>query len=203
MSDVQTIEIFVETKTVIRLPQDRFTKEQFFEFCMLNNDLRIERLANGKIIVMAPTSVSTGGKNADLTIELGIWNKTKNLGKVFDSSTGFTLPNDAVRSPDVSWIRWERLNALDKSEQNKFAAICPDFIIELRSASDNLSELREKMVEYMENGCRLAWLVDPSKRQTMVYQPDGSVQVIPFEQKLDGMDVLPGFELVMGTIITD
>ena len=152
---------------------------------------------------MSPTTSTTGGRNANLFGELFIWNKKTNIGKLFDSSTGFTLPNNAVRSPDVSWVIWERWNFLSSTEQDKFAPICPDFIIELRSSSDNLSDLREKMEEYIANGCRLAWLVDPSRRQTMVYHPDGSITVVPFGQKLVGGEVLPGFEMVMDDVITD
>ncbi len=203
MSAAQTLEKATVGTTLIHLPGEGFNDAQFFEFCMLNNELRIERQASGKIIVMAPITTSTGGRNADIFGELIIWNKKFKLGRLFDSSTGFTLPNNAVRSPDVSWVKWERWNSLSKVEQDKFAPICPDFVLELRSDSDMLTTLREKMNEYIANGCRLAWLVDPSKQQTMVYHPDGSVEVIPFSEKLDGGEVLPGFEVVMGAIITD
>jgi Uma2 family endonuclease len=203
MSAAQIIEKPRKGTSVIHLPNGGFTDEQFFEFCMLNKGLRIERQANGKIIVMSPTTSLTGRWNARISGKLFNWNENFNLGEVFDSSSGFTLPNGAVLSPDASWISREHWDALDKNEQNKFASICPDFIVELRSASDKLNEVREKMEEYMANGCRLGWLVDPNKRQTMVYLPDGSVQVIPFEQKLNGGDVLPGFELIMDEVISE
>lgn len=180
-----------------------YSDQEFRDFCLLNRDLRIERLANGNINIMPPTHSSTGGKNANIFGEIFIWNKRNKLGKMFDSSTGFTLPNSAVRAPDVSWIEKTRWEALPQSEQDVFAAICPDFVLELRSSSDNLPTLREKMEEYMANGCRLAWLVDTLKRQTMVYLPDGSVQVVPFEQKLDGGAILPGLEIVMAEVLTD
>ncbi len=197
----QIIERPIDGKTVIQLPMAPFTEKEFFEFCLSNKELRIERHATGKITIMAPTSTSTGGKNANLTIELGIWNKQNKLGKVFDSSTGFTLPNGAVRSPDLSWISQERWNAIEKEAQDRFAPICPDFVVELLSSSDSLSQLREKMTEYIENGCRLAWLVDSVKGQTFAYHEDGSVDLIPFDQKLLGGQVLPGFELLMGEIM--
>ncbi len=203
MSAAQTLEKPSVGTTLIHLPGEKFSDAEFLEFCMLNQDLRIERHATGKIIIMPPTTATTGGRNANIFGELFIWNKKSNHGKLFDSSTGFTLPNSAVRSPDISWILWERWNALSKAEQDKFAPLCPDFVLELRSESDALAPLREKMNEYIANGCRLAWLVDPSKQQTMVYHPDGSVEVIPFSKKLDGGEVLPGFELVMEDVITD
>lgn len=203
MSAAQTVEKATVGITVIHLPGEGFNDAQFFEFCRLNNELRIERKANGKIIVMSPTSASTGRWNANISGELFAWNKKMNLGEVFDSSSGFTLPNNAVLSPDAAWIRSDRWKSLGKTEQHKFAPICPDFILELRSDSDVLTTLREKMNEYITNGCRLAWLVDPSKQQTMVYRPDGSVEVVPFSEKLNGGEVLPGFEVVMGEVITD
>ncbi len=186
----------------IQLP-NIFTKEQFAEFCILNRDLRIERLANGNILIMPPTHTATGGKNASIFGEIYLWNKKLKLGKMFDSSTGFTLPNTAMRAPDVSWIEKSRWESLSESEKNDFSAICPDFVLELRSTSDSLISVREKMEEYIANGCRLGWLVDAIKKQTLVYQPDGSVQVVPFDQKLEGGDVLPGLELVMAEVLAD
>jgi Uma2 family endonuclease len=202
MSTAQTIDTPVDFNTLVRLPI-RLTDEQFFEFCMLNRNLRIERLANRNITIMSPTTSLTGRWNARLSGLLFNWNETYALGEVFDSSSGFTMLSGAILSPDASWILQERWLALPKSEQNKFATICPDFILELRSSSDNIQDLREKMEEYIRNGCRLAWLVDPLQRKTMVYRQDGSVQVVAFDQKLEGDEVLPGFGLVMGDVITD
>lgn len=180
-----------------------YSDEEFKEFCLLNKKYRIERLPNGNIVVMQPTFTSTGGKNANIFGEIFIWNKQKGLGKMFDSSTGFSLSNNAVRAPDVSWIEKSRWEALAKHERDNFAAICHDFVVELRSNSDNLADLREKMEEYMANGCRLAWLVDTAQKLTMVYRPDGSVSVIPFNQKLEGGEVLPGLELIMDEVLED
>jgi len=180
-----------------------YSNEEFKEFCLLNKKYRIERLPNGNIVVMPPPFTSTGGKNASIFGEIFIWNKHKRLGKMFDSSTGFSLSNNAVRAPDVSWIEKSRWEALAKHERDDFAAICPDFVVELRSSSDNLAELREKMEEYMANGCRLAWLVDTAQKQTMVYRPDGSVSVVPFNQKLEGAEVLPGLELILEEVLED
>lgn len=180
-----------------------YTVSEFKEFCLLNKNYRIERLANGNILVMPPTHTATGGKNASIFGEIFIWNKASQLGKMFDSSTGFTLPNQAIRAPDVSWIEKSRWDALPQSERDDFAAICPDFVVELRSNSDNLLALREKMEEYIANGCRLAWLVDTYQKQTMVYSPDGSVLVVPFAQVLDGGTVMPGLQLTMAEVLAD
>ena len=180
-----------------------YSDKEFLEFCLLNKDLRIERLANGNILVMPPTHTDTGAKNASIFGEIFIWNKKSQLGKMFDSSTGFTLPNKAVRAPDVSWIEKSRWDALPQSEREDFASICPDFVLELRSASDTLPNVREKMDEYIANGCRLAWLVDLNQQQTLVYSIDGSVRVVPFDQKLDGGEVMPGLELTMADVLAD
>lgn len=176
------------------------SKEEFYEFCLQNADLRIERDANGQIEIMPPTTSETGQFNAELTGELFIWNKQAKLGKVFDSSTGFTLPNGAERSPDAAWIsngRWEALSAKDRQT---FARITPDFVIELRSINQNLSTLRQKMGEYMSCGCRLGWLIDPQNRRTYVHLENGDIQTLGFDTPLSGGDVLPGFVLRLGEI---
>ncbi|MBL7825223.1 MAG: Uma2 family endonuclease [Saprospiraceae bacterium] len=189
------------THAPILLPETGFSDVQFYEFCNLNKDLRIERQANGQIIVMSPTSSITGNRNFNLALELGFWNRQIQLGLVFDSSSGFTLPNGAVRSPDVAWIKKDRWEMLPQSEKERFAAICPDFIIELRSESDTLSELQQKMEEYIDSGCLLAWLVDPQTRTTTVFESGSAPVVVPFEEKLSGGKALPGFELVVAAVI--
>ena len=136
-------------------PAIRLTDEQFFEFCQLNRDLRIERTATGDLQIMSPTGSETGGANFDLIIELGIWVRKDGTGKGFDSSTGFTLPNKAERSPDAAWVTLERWNALTSEQQEKFAPISPDFVVELRSPSDSLKTLFDKMQEYIDNGVKL------------------------------------------------
>jgi Uma2 family endonuclease len=177
------------------------SREEFYEFCVENHQLRIERNANGQLIIMPPTTSETGHRNFEISIEIGIWNRRCKLGVAFDSSTGFTLPNGAERSPDTAWIRQDRWDALPKSEQKKFAKITPDFVVELRSENQSLSELREKMDEYMEAGCRLGWLVDPQKRRTYVYAENGDIQTIKFEEVLSGGEVCPGLEIIMAEII--
>ncbi len=175
------------------------TDEQFYQFCLLNAELRIER-ANQYIIIMPPTNSETGNKNFKLNGELYAWNKQHKLGAGFDSSTGFKLPNGSDRSPDAAWIRQDRWDALPEALRQRFAPIAPDFVAEIRSGDQDMATLKDKMEEYIENGCRLGWLIDPKNRKTMVYLENGDIQTIPFDTVLNGGDVLKGFELKMADI---
>ncbi len=176
-------------------------REQFLQFCLVNPNLRIERDAHRQIIIMAPTSSETGRFNAEISAEIVLWNRLSRAGYVFDSSTGFTLCNGAERAPDTAWIARERWDALPPEQQQAFAPITPDFVLELRSRNDNLSALQAKMGEYMACGCRMGWLVDPTNRQTLVYLPDGSATAVPFNQLLSGAEVMPGLEVRMGALL--
>ena len=176
------------------------TDEEFFQLCQNNRDLRFERTAAGELIIMPPTGSDTGNRNFDIAVELGIWNKQTKLGKGFDSSTGFKLSNGKDVSPDVAWIKKERWHSLTPEQQNKFAPIAPDFVIELRSASDNLKLLQEKMPEYIANGVKLAWLIDRKQRQVFIYRPNCIVQELDNPQTLTGEDILPGFVLDLSEI---
>lgn len=170
--------------------------EEFFNFCKQNPALRLERDHNKQIFIMAPTTTYTGGLNADITTELNLWNRKSKKGKVFDSSTGFTLPDKAVFSPDASWISNEKMNLLTEKQKEKFAPVCPDFVIELKSKSDNLDTLKNKMLKWIENGTRLAWLIDPTNKQVFIYRADDSFEIIKgFNNKLSGENILPGFKL--------
>ncbi|MDQ3805919.1 MAG: Uma2 family endonuclease [Acidobacteriota bacterium] len=171
------------------------TEDEFFEFCRVNRDLRIERSAQGELIIMPPTVFETGGQNAEITMQLRQWAKKDGTGMTFDSSTGFTLPNGAVRSPDASWIKKERAKALTKEQRKKFAPICPDFVIELRSKTDTLKDVKEKMREYMENGAQLGFLLDPKTKRVHVYRPGGRVEVLENPKTVAADPVLPGFTL--------
>lgn len=175
--------------------------EQFFQMCQKNSNYRFERTASGEILIMPPTGSDTGNRNFDLVVELGIWNKQTKLGKGFDSSTGFTLPNGAKRSPDVSWVKIERWNALTSEQQEKFAPICPDFVVELRSVSDSLKDLQEKMQEYIENGAQLGWLIDRKNKRVEIYRPDKDVEILDNPTNLSGENVLPGFVLNLQQIM--
>ena len=177
------------------------TDEQFFQMCQKNRDYRFERTASGELLIMPPTGSDTGNRNFDMVVELGIWNKQTKLGKGFDSSTGFTLPNGAERSPDASWVKIERWNALTPEQQEKFAPICPDFVVELRSRTDSLKELQEKMQEYIENGTELGWLIDRKNKRVEIYRPGKDVEVLDNPASLSGENVLPGFVLDLQQIM--
>jgi Uma2 family endonuclease len=177
------------------------TDEQFFQMCQKNRDYRFERTASGELLIMPPTGSDTGNRNFDMVVELGIWNKQTKLGKGFDSSTGFTLPNGAERSPDASWVKIERWNALTSEQQEKFAPICPDFVIELRSRTDSLKELQEKMQEYIENGAQLGWLIDRKNKRVEIYRPGKDVEILDNPTSLSGENVLPGFVLNLQPIM--
>jgi Uma2 family endonuclease len=176
------------------------TDEAFFQLCQNNRDLRFERTAAGELIIMPPTGSDTGNRNFDIAVELGIWNKQTKLGKGFDSSTGFKLPNGKNVSPDIAWIKKERWDSLTSEQQNKFAPIAPDFVIELRSASDNLKPLQEKMQEYIDNGVKLAWLIDRKQRKVFIYCPGQAVEELDNPQTLTSEDLLPGFILDLSQI---
>lgn len=189
------------TALVINLrPTINLTDDEFYEFCQHNSDLRIERTATGALVVMPPTGGESGHRNADLTTDVNLWNRQTELGVVFDSSTVFKLPNGANRSPDVAWITNERWNALSVEQQKKFPPIAPDFVIELRSETDTLKDLQEKMREYMGNGVRLGWLIDPQIRQVSIYRPDQPAETLQSPTTLSGEAVLPRFVLDLSRI---
>ena len=171
--------------------------EQFAKFCALNDDLRIERNAKGEIILMPPAHSDTSNRNADITIDLGVWARTDGTGRYFESSAGFNLPNGALRSPDASWISNSRLEALTPEQRSGFFDICPDFVIELRSSSDSLSMLQDKMQEYIDNGARLGWLIDPlaSQKRVYIYRPQAEVEVLDDPETVSAEPELPGFTL--------
>lgn len=175
---------------------DAMTENEFFNFCQQNESLRIERDEKGQIFIMAPTGSETGNINFKLVAEIAFWNKVQKSGVAFDSSTGFTLPDNSVLSPDVSWMRNKKWNKIPKKDKVKFAHVCPDFIVELKSKSDNINYLKNKMLKWIKNGCSLAWLINPESSTVYIYRQDGSVdKVSGFETILSGEDVLPGFKL--------
>lgn len=176
------------------------TDEEFYAFCRANPELRIEQTKEGDVIIMLPTYTETGNKNFKLTGELAVWAKQNGEGEGFDSSTGFILPNGAKRSPDASWIRRERWEALPAKARKKFARICPDFVVELRSRTDSLKKLKAKMEEYIENGAQLGWLIDPIERKVHVYRPEQAAAILTNPQTVDGEPVLPDFVLQMSAI---
>ena len=186
----------------LRMPPDlQMTDEQFFEFCQVNQDLRIERNQFGEISIMPPTGSETGNRNFNIALQLGIWANQDGTGICFDSSTGFKLSTGADRSPDASWMKLERWNALTSEQQQRFAPICPDFVVELRSSSDNLQPLKDKMEEYMkEPGIQLGWLIDRKHHKVYIYRPGIPEECLDNPATVSGEPVLPGFVLNMSKI---
>ena len=181
-------------------PAIDMTDKQFFAFCQQNRDYRIERNATGEITIMPPTGSETGNRNFDLIVQLGIWTKQNGTGIGFDSSAGFTLPDGAMKSSDAAWIKLEKWHSLTPEQQQKFAPICPDFIIELRSPSDNLQPLKDKLQEYIDNGVSLGWLIDRKNRKVYIYRPNSEVECLDNPATLSGESILPEFVLQLSTI---
>uniref|UniRef100_UPI0030D721CC Uma2 family endonuclease n=2 Tax=Oscillatoriales TaxID=1150 RepID=UPI0030D721CC len=177
------------------------TDEQFFQLCQNNRDYQFERTASGELIIMPPTGSETSKRNIDLSYQLQAWSRQNNLGVAFDSSGGFKLPNGADRSPDASWVKKERWDALTPEQKDSFAPLCPDFVVELRSKTDSLKKLQEKMQEYIDNGARLGWLIDRQNRRVEIYRPGQSVEILQNPATVSGEDVLPGFVLDLAEIM--
>ncbi len=189
------------TPLTVNLPSlVQMTDQQFYEFCQANCDLRIERTASGEVIIMPPVFSDTGNRNSKITVQLGNWAEQNGTGESFDSSTGFTLPNGATRSPDASWIKLERWNTLTEKQKASFAPICPDFVIELRSLSDHLSGLQDKMKEYIASGASLGWLIDRKHRKVYIYRPNQEPEILDHPEAISGAPELPEFVLRMGRI---
>jgi Uma2 family endonuclease len=181
----------------------QLTHEQFRKLCWANPDLKLERTATGDLIVMPPTGWESGRRNANLNADLVIWNRQTKLGSMFDSSTGFILPNGAVRSPDAAWVRSERLTALTLNpEPEGFLPLAPDFVVELRSASDRLKPLQDKMHEYCDNGVFLGWLLNVQDSEAEIYRLGQAVEVMQSPVSLCGEDILPGFILNLQEIFS-
>ena len=173
----------------------KMSDHEFFEFCQLNRDWRFERTYGGDLVIMAPTGGKTGQRNFLLTALFGSWVEADGTGVGFDSSTGFTLPNGAKRSPDLAWVKRSRWEALTEEQQAEFPPLCPDFVVELRSLSDTLSPLQAKMQEYMENGAQLGWLIDPQEKRVYIYRPGVAVECLDDPDLLNGEPLLSGLRL--------
>lgn len=173
----------------------KVSDEEFAELCRLNPELQLERTSEGDLIIMSPTGGKTGRLNAKLIARVTTWAEQDGTGQVFDSSTLFTLPNTAKRSPDLSWVRNERWNALSTKEQDEFPPLCPDFVVELRSRTDSLSNLNAKMEEYIANGAALGWLIDPLQRKVHVYRSGAIPEVLDDPQEVSGEPLLKAFIL--------
>ena len=180
---------------LIELTHQSVTSEQFEELCIKYDELRLELTSTGELIVMPPASSETGARNANLTYQLMAWTIKNGSGICFGSSAGFTLPNGAIRSPDASWIKRDRWSTLTDRERQGFAPISPDFVAELRSPSDTLTHLRNKMVEYIENGVLLGWLIDPLEFRVYVYRPEHDLVTLENPETVSGEPLLAGFTL--------
>ena len=180
---------------------DKVSDRQLELLARDNPDARLETNSIGRLIIMPPNGGETGNRNSDLLIQIGIWNKQNKLGKVFDSSTGFKLPNNAVRSPDVSWISLFKWNALSATQRKKYLPLAPDFVLELMSPTDSLNELQNKMKEYMNCGVRLGWLINPEDRQVEIYRHSKDTEILDNPQSLSGEDVMPNLIVDLSEIL--
>ncbi len=185
----------------LNLDTVHLSDEQFYQLCQNNHELQFERTARGELIIMPPVGGESGNREADLIIDLGIWNRQTNLGYTFSSSTVFKLPNGANRSPDAAWIQKERWETLTPEQRRKFPPIAPDFAIELRSATDDLEMLRDKMQEYMDAGVKLAWLINPQQQQVEIYRQGQDIEVQNLPTELSGGNLLPGFSLSLSPYV--
>lgn len=192
-------QVFINPYESIEVDFCRFLKpmndDEFFDFCQNYKASRIEMEKDGEIIINPPTGSETGGKNFTLIVRFGIWVEKDGSGKGFDSSTGFILPNGAKRSPDLSRINLEKWNAIPKDKRKKFAPVCPDFVVELRSETDSLEKLQAKMEEYIENGASLGWLIDAEKRKVYIYRQNSEVEILENPTEISGEPTLKGFTL--------
>lgn len=188
--EITTSSIVLQLSPVISLDEDKL-----FDFCQQNSHLRIERIPTGQIILMSPAGSETGNRNAKLMQQLANWTDQDGTGIEFDSSAGFVLPNGAIRSPDASWIELTKWNSLSDAQKSKFAPICPDFVVELRSPSDDLKTLQAKMQEYIDNDAALGWLIDREARQVYIYRPDCDVECLTNRQTVKADSVVKGFSL--------
>jgi len=185
----------------IIFPVDLSDDDLFLELCQKNPLANFERNKHGNILLMSPTGSQTSIWNASLITELNIWNRKHQPGHVFDSSVGFKMPDTAIYGPDVSWVSNEKWNAIAKEEQEKFAPVVPEFVIELVSKTDNPQPLKAKIEEFLQHGCQLAWLIDPYRKHTLVYAADGSINTVAFDERLTGGEVLPEFEVTLAKLL--
>ncbi|MGI8882858.1 MAG: Uma2 family endonuclease [Pyrinomonadaceae bacterium] len=195
MATQTLVETIDYVPTIFDFSPMHLTDEQFESLCRNHPDLNLEMSAKGELIIVPPTLPYTGEKNSDLITDVNIWARKDKTGVVFDSSSLFTFPNGAKRSPDVSWVLREKWDNLSDAEKKKFSRLVPDFVIELRSSSDSLKTLKKKMTEYIENGVRLGWLIDPLEQKVHIYRANGEIEVLDNPEIISGEDVLVGFQL--------
>jgi Uma2 family endonuclease len=181
-------------------PFVKLTDEQYYRLAIAHPNLRMERTPKGELVIMPPTGGNTGRRNIKISKQLETWSEQDGTGVAFDSSTEFKLPGGGDRSPDAAWIKLDRWNTLTEAQQEQFPPLCPDFVVELKSPSDSMPKLREKMQEYLECGIRLGWLIDPKNKVVEIYRPNREKEVLQSPESLSGEDVLPGFVLALNPI---
>lgn len=191
----------MSTTLTLKLTPFELTDDAFYDLCQANPALKFERTAQGELVIMSPTGGETGNRNAKLTARLELWAEADATGLTFDSSTCFMLPNGAERSPDAAWIKQDRWQALTPEQRRTFPPIAPDFVVELRSSSDGLEALQQKMQEYLQNGVRLGWLIDLQNQRVEIYRPSQAVEILESPDNLSGEDVLPNFVLRLEQIL--
>ncbi|MEB3295584.1 MAG: Uma2 family endonuclease [Synechococcales bacterium] len=187
--------------TIHLQPTLELSDQQFEQLCHHNRDLKFERTARGGLVIMSLTGGETGERNAELNGQLWLWNRQARLGHLYDSSTGFRLPNGAIRSPDAAWVSQARWEALTPAQRQKWVPLCPDFLVELKSPSDEVEDLRLKMQEYLENGLLLGWLIDPETQTVEIYRANQAIAVLNQPSSLDASEVMPGFVLLLAGIL--
>jgi Uma2 family endonuclease len=186
----------------IQADRTAITDEEFEKICCENRDRKFERTAQGELVIMSLTGGSTGERNAELNGQLWLWNRQAKLGHIYDSSTGFRLPNGAIRSPDAAWVSQSRWDALTPEQRKKWVPLCPDFVVELKSPSDDIADLQTKMLEYQENGLKLGWLIDPDRQLVEVYQADRSMELLSNPEEISADEIMAGFVLKLTGILT-
>ncbi|HAC62423.1 MAG TPA: hypothetical protein DCF68_02515 [Cyanothece sp. UBA12306] len=180
---------------ILNLKNVGLSDQQFYQLCQVNDNWKLEQTAKGELVIMPPVGAISGNRESDFNGYIWLWNRETQLGKVFSSSTIFLLPNGGKRSPDVAWIANARWEALSLEEQEKFPPICPDFVIELRSRTDSLSQLQEKMQEYLNSGLKLGWLINPQNQNIEIYRQNQPMEIVSLPTTLSGENILPGFTL--------
>ncbi|MGL4500358.1 MAG: Uma2 family endonuclease [Planktothrix sp.] len=180
---------------ILNLKTVNLSEDQFYQLCQINENWRLEETAQGELIIMPPLGGVSGNREADLIANVVFWNRQTQLGKVFSSSTIFILPQGGKRSPDVAWVENARWESLTQEQQEKFVPLCPDFVIELRSRTDPLKQLQDKMQEYLNSDLKLGWLINPQTQQVEIYRPTQPVETVQLPTRLSGENVLPGFTL--------
>ncbi len=181
-------------------PDERMSSDEFFDFCQANSEWQIERSADGKILIMPPVGYESGEHEADVVGQLRAWAKRDRRGKVFGPNTGFELPNGAMRAPDAAWVSLNRDATLTPAERRKFAPVCPEFVIEIKSPSDSPARLKRKMQEWIDNGAQLGWLILPETRTVHIYRAGLPVESVTGVSELAGEGPVAGFELDLSDI---